>query len=84
MTSIKPLGIGALLLGCKKMFDEAARYFSLCGTKDYYSRCQVLSYLCTARAYLYLNSSYMEKCQATNHGAGICIGFCNEVKVESV
>lgn len=82
MTGIKAFGIAALLNGCKKLFDDAGRFFNLCGMKDYLNRCKMLSYLCTARAYLYLNSFYMEKCQATNRGAGLCVGFCNEVKVE--
>lgn len=81
MTGIKALGIAALMNGCKKLFDDASRFFNLCGIKEYFNRCKMLSYLCTARSYLYLNQFYFERCQTTNRGAGLCVGLCNEVKV---
>lgn len=81
LTGTKALGKAAILFGCQKMFDDAASHFNVSGIKEYFNRCRILSYLSKARAYLHLNEHYREKCETTRHGAGLCTGLCNEVKV---
>lgn len=81
MTGTKPIGKAVLMFGCKRLFDDAYKFFNICGVKDYTLRAKILAYLCKCKGYLYQNDSAKEKMESTGRGAGLCVGLCDEVKV---